>query len=155
MKKILIVFVSLLFLSCSNDNSVATRRVTFKANGVYKVFDDVRVTSAVDNSFEAPFTRLDIVANPTDNRPETFSLRIIRGGDYDGQSTNGAALLDGTGYYYNFDHPIQTHLTINTIKRIKGVFLGIFTDIYGENIQITEGRIDITYYPDNPYYIKK
>ena len=54
MKKFLIAFAVLSFLSCSNDNSEAVRRVTFKANGVYKNFDDIRVTSAVDNSFDVP-----------------------------------------------------------------------------------------------------
>lgn len=155
MKKILIAFAVLSFFSCSNDNSEAVRSVTFRANGVYKKFDDIRVTSAVDNSFDVPFTILDILANPKDDRPEIFSLRVIRGGQYDGQSTNGGAFLNGTDYFYNFDNPIQLHLTINTTKRIKGTFEGFFKDINGENIQITDGRIDITYYQDNPDYIKR
>ena len=155
MKNILFVLTVFLFLSCSSDDSTAVRKITFKANGVYKVFEDIEVTYAVDNSWEVPFTRLDISANPIDGRPETFGLRVIRGGDYDGQSTNGGTFLDGNGYYFDFDHPIQMHLTTNNTKRMKGTFEGVFKDINGQTIQITEGRIDINYYPDNPQYIKK
>lgn len=155
MKKILIAFTALLFLSCSSDGTTPVRRVSFKANGVYKVFEDIKVTKTVDNSWEVPFTRLDIAAEPKDDIAESFGLRIIRGGELDGQSTNGGALLEGNVYYYDFDHPIQMHLTTNDTKRMKGAFEGILTDNNGDDIQITEGRIDITYYADNPLYVKK
>ena len=75
MKNILFVLTVFLFLSCSSDDSTAVRKITFKANGVYKVFEDIEVTYAVDNSWEVPFARLDISANPIDGRPETFGLR--------------------------------------------------------------------------------
>ncbi|MCF6131416.1 hypothetical protein [Flavobacterium wongokense] len=155
MKKILIAFAALLFLSCSSDDGTAVRRVSFKADGVYKIYEDIRVTKTVDNNWEVPITRLDISAQPKDGTPESFALRVIRGGEYDGQSTNGGAFIAGKGYNYNFDHPIEMHLTINSDKRMKGTFEGIFTNSDGENIQITNGKIDITYYPDNPEYIKK
>ncbi|MEO5776173.1 MAG: hypothetical protein ABIQ27_04665 [Flavobacterium sp.] len=155
MRKIIIVLLTLLFLSCSSDDSTPARRITFKVNGVSKVFEDIRVQSNEDLNFEVPFYRLDISAEPKNGDPETFALRVIRGGELDGQSTNGGAYLDGSGYHYNFEHPIQMHLTINTNKRIKGTFEGIFTDTNGYDVQITEGKIDITYYPDNPQYIKR
>jgi hypothetical protein len=155
MKKILIAFAAVLFLSCSSDDTVAVRRVTFKANGISKVYEDIRVTYSVDNNFEVPFTRLDISAKPKDGTPEVFALRVIRGGDFDGQSTNGGGFFNNNTYNYNFDHPMQMHLTINTTKRIKGTFEGIFIDQNGEDAQITDGRIDITYYPDNEQYVKK
>jgi hypothetical protein len=155
MKKILIAFTALLFLSCSSDDAVAVRRVSFKANGVYKLYEDIRVNYFDDNSWEVPIRRLDISAKPKDGTPEIFALRVIRGGDFDGQATNGGGSFDDNTYNYNFDHPLQMHLTINTTKRIKGTFEGILTNQDGEDIQITDGRIDITYYPDNELYIKK
>lgn len=155
MKKILIALCLLPFLSCSSAaDGVAVRRVSFKAYGVQKVYEDIRVTKTVDNNWEVPITKLDINAGPTDGTPETLDLRVNRGGDYDGQATNGAAYINGNGYYYDFDHPMQMHVTINNTKRIKGTFEGVFKDINGESIQITDGKIDITYYPDNPQYIK-
>lgn len=142
------------FFSCSSDDGVAVRRVSFKADGVLNIYEDIKVTKTVDNSWEVPITRLDISAEPIGGTPGTLGLRIIRGGDYDGQATNGGGYFNGNGYHFNFDHPIQTHLTINTAKRMKGTFEGILTNFNGENVQLTEGKIDITYYPDNPQYIK-
>ena len=155
MKKILIIFFLLPFFSCSPDDGASVRRVSFKADGILKIYENIRVTKTVDNSWALPITRLDISAEPKTGTPETLGLRVIRGGDYDGQATNGGGFFNDKSYFFNFDHPIQTHLTINTTKRMKGTFEGIFTDTNGENVQITQGKIDITYYPDNPQYIKQ
>jgi hypothetical protein len=155
MKKILILFTTVLFLSCSSDDSTAVRKITFKANGVYKVFEDIEVQSTVDYNWEVPFTRLNISAKPKDNSSQSFNVVVNRGGDFDGQSRNGAAYLNETVYYYNFENPIVLDISVNTTKRIKGTFEGVYTDNNGQDIQITNGTIDITYYPDNPQYIKK
>lgn len=155
MRKILIVFITLLFLSCSPDDSAPARKITFKVNGVYKTYEDIKVTYYVDYNWEVPFTRLSITAKPKDGAPEFFAVDIDREGDFDGQSRNGAAYLNEGGYNYNFDHPLEMHLSVNTSKRIKGTFEGVYTNTNGENINFTDGKIDITYYPDNGTYIKK
>lgn len=155
MKKILTVLVTLLFLSCSSDHSSAIRKITFKVNGVRKVFEDIEVQAIEDINFEVPFTRISIGATPADGSPEFFSVAVNRGGDFDGQSRNGNVFLNGNVYSYNFEHPLTLNLSINTSKRIKGTFEGIYTNEQGENIGFTEGTIDITYYPDTGTYIKK
>lgn len=156
MKKILIVFIILPFLSCSSDESTPARRITFKANGVYKVYEDIQVQSYVDYNWEVPFTRLSITAKPKDGGLEFFAVDINRGGDYDGKSMNGLFAIEGIGYNYNFDHPLTMNLSVNTSKRIKGTFSGIYTNSNnGENITFTNGTIDVTYYPDNGTYIKQ
>lgn len=155
MKKILFLFATLLFLNCSSDDEAAVRKLTFKVNGVSKVYKDIRVTSYNDTSFEIPYTRLQITARPEDGSPETFSVVVNRGGENDGQSRNGGAFINGKAYNYNFGQPLLMNLSINTDKRIKGTFEGIYTNEDGENIQFTNGRIDITYYPDNGTFIKR
>lgn len=155
MRKIIIALLTLLFLSCSSDNSVPVRRLSFKVNGTYKLYEDIRVQSYVDNNFGVPFTRLSITATPKDGGSEFFAVDINRGGDFDGKSINGLFAIDGIGYNYNFDHPLTMNLSVNTSKRIKGTFQGIYTNEQGgENVTFTNGTIDITYYPDNGTYIK-
>lgn len=154
MKNILILLLLALFSGCSSNDSHSVRRVTFKANGVYKSYEDIKVYASEDTNFEVPFYYIRIEAKSKD-ATEVFSVSTRRGGDYDGQATNGGAYINGKGYNYNFEHPLNLNLSINSPQRLKGTFQGVYTSIDGEDIQLTEGTIDITYYPENPYYIKQ
>jgi hypothetical protein len=146
MKNLFPLLLVLLFLGCSSDTAFSGRRVTFKANGVYKIYEDITVVRYNDSFDGVPFTRIQVLALPKDGAPESFSVVVNRGGDFDGQSRNGNAFLNGDGYNYNFDHPLVTHILVNTPQKIKGTFDGIYTDSQGQDLIITEGTLDITYY---------
>lgn len=155
MKRLFLLLTIMLFLGCSSDNASLVRRITFNVNGVNKIFEDIKVQAIEDHNFDVPFVRLQISANSADGT-EFFSVVVNRGGDFDGQSRNGAAFLNGKGYHYNFEHPLTMHISTNTPQKIRGTFEGVYTnDVDGENLNITDGTIDITYLPENSLYIKK
>ena len=135
-------------MGCSSEDDFSKKKITLKANGIYKVYKDIDVTFNETSFDGVPYTRITISAKPSEESDavfEVFSIALHRGGALDGESVNGAYLLNDQLYYYNFDQPINLNLSVNNEQRIKGTFEGMFTNDQGENVMVTEGKIDITY----------
>jgi hypothetical protein len=154
MKKLLVYIYVLmfpvLFISCATDGEPSplpvteSSTITFKVNGVQKIYTSVAVTESIYTFEDQSVPSYSILATPTEDNGEYVAIQVRR--DYTG--TEGLYQLiynDGTNNNTNIEGFVLD-ITSNDGGNLAGTFSGPLQLSGTETgVTITEGSFDINF----------
>ena len=157
MKKVFILFFATLFLSCSDSNNPGTGTISMKINGVLYEYTKIsvgleRTSDMQGNQADVLYIRAEDDDNTYEHR-EAFVFRPYRGGNFNDQILIASRIINEgasqeNGWSARQSDLTQCYFTQNDSQGFKGEFEGELKD-GNDVLQITEGKIDITYGTNN------
>jgi hypothetical protein len=152
MKKILttifLVVITATFLSCSKDDDDDQNSIEHPATGTLSLkINDVQHNFGTLKVFEERYADYtDLIVKGTDVLDPTKTVSISLGKNLLGAGSVYFVQYTNNGtFYQNTGNNMNTDITESNDSKIMGTFAGTVTTINMDNLEITEGVLNISY----------